>query len=93
MSRIFIVSTFLVIQLSDFSFTVNSKAANAGKVTVNYCRCRNVSKPSGAKPGLVYLNGEVSTIAVNIKSETLRLDRLLLTKGSQDEKDPPVYGY
>lgn len=56
----------------------NSKAKNAGgKVPVNLTRCRNVSKPRGAKPGLVYLgSGEIRTINVDVKTERSRLERL-----------------
>lgn len=55
----------------------NSKAkSSGGRVPVSLTRCRNVSKPSGAKPGLVYLQGDVRTINVDVKSERGRLERL-----------------
>jgi hypothetical protein len=40
-----------------------------GKVGVSLVRCRQVSKPSGAKAGLVRLNGDVETIKVDVKAE------------------------
>jgi predicted ribosome quality control (RQC) complex YloA/Tae2 family protein len=64
---------------------VNSKASQIGKVSVTYTRCRNVSKPVGAKPGLVYLKDNVSTITMNVKSESTRLERLLKTKGVNED--------
>lgn len=54
----------------------NSKKKDANRVPVNLTRCRYVSKPRGAKPGLVYLNGDVATITVDMKAEAERLDRL-----------------
>ena len=39
-------------------------------------RCRQVSKPRGAKPGLVQLSGEVRTVTVCVKDEAARLERL-----------------
>ena len=60
---------------------VNSKAANAkGRVKVNLIRARNVSKPFGAKPGLVRLSGDIYTVSVDVKAEAKRLQRLLETK-------------
>lgn len=56
---------------------VNSKAAAAGgKVLVSFCRCRDVSKPSGAKAGLVRLSGNVGSVSIDIKAERKRLERL-----------------
>ena len=56
---------------------VNSKAKKGGRVPVSLVRCRHVSKPKGAKPGLVYLSGgDITTISVNLKEETARLERL-----------------
>ena len=40
-----------------------------GKVGVSLVRCRQVTKPSGAKAGLVQLNGDVSTVKVDVKAE------------------------
>lgn len=65
---------------------VNSKAAQAGKVLVTYTRCRNASKPSGAKAGLVQLRGDVATLTINIKAEAARLDRLMKTKGTPENE-------
>lgn len=55
---------------------VNSKARQAGKVKVSLTRCRNVSKPKGAKPGLVFLSGEIISVTVDLKAEGVRLERL-----------------
>eukprot|EP00802_Teleaulax_amphioxeia_P015601 Tamp_15692.p1 GENE.Tamp_15692~~Tamp_15692.p1 ORF type:complete len:372 (+),score=70.21 Tamp_15692:165-1280(+) len=51
---------------------------------VSLTRCRDVTKPPGAKPGLVQLRGAVETIKVDLKKELTRLDRLLPTR------DPPL---
>ena len=40
------------------------------------CKARQVSKPFGAKPGLVQLSGDVRTIAVDWRRERQRLERL-----------------
>ena len=53
-----------------------SKAARSGTVGVNVCRARQVSKPYGAKPGLVQLSGDVKTVKLNWRKEKGRLDRL-----------------
>lgn len=45
-------------------------------IKVSLCRCRDVTKPRGAKPGLVQLNGQVRTISVNMKEAEKRLERL-----------------
>ena len=58
-----------------------SKSALTGKVAVNLCRARQVSKPFGAKPGLVKLSGDVKTIRVNWKAEKTRLERLSENQG------------
>jgi predicted ribosome quality control (RQC) complex YloA/Tae2 family protein len=55
---------------------VNSKAAQSGKVPVSLVRCRQVSKPPGAKPGLVRLSGDILTVRIDAKAETKRLERL-----------------
>lgn len=54
----------------------NSKANQSGRVAVSLTRCRNVSKPKGAKPGLVTLRGEVVTVSVDVSKEFPRLERL-----------------
>ena len=56
-----------------------SKAALSGKVAVSLCKARQVSKPMGAKPGLVQLSGDVKTVRVDWKIEKRRLDRLAET--------------
>ena len=43
---------------------------------VSMTRCRDVSKPSGAKAGLVQLSGRIRTVAVNMKEAEARLERL-----------------
>jgi len=45
-------------------------------IKVSLTRCRNVSKPMGAKSGLVRLNGDIQAIAVDMKKAQSRLDRL-----------------
>mmetsp|Transcript_44372 Transcript_44372/g.73958 ORF Transcript_44372/g.73958 Transcript_44372/m.73958 type:complete len:409 (-) Transcript_44372:64-1290(-) len=57
----------------------NSKAPQRGKASVSYVRCRQVSKPRGAKAGLVHLNGDVATIRVDVSAEDKRLERLETT--------------
>lgn len=59
-----------------------SKASLTGTVPVNLCRARQVSKPSGAKPGLVQLSGSVKTIKLNWRKERSRLERLDVARGS-----------
>lgn len=55
----------------------SSKAKSAGgKVPVTLTRCRNVSKPRGAKPGLVQVDGDFRTVNVDVKAEQGRLQRL-----------------
>jgi len=56
-----------------------SKAAKTGNVGVSLCRARQVSKPFGAKPGLVQLSGDVKTIKVAWSKEKRRLERLAET--------------
>ena len=58
----------------------NSKANQVGKAPVSLVRCRQVSKPRGAKPGLVQLSGDIRTVTVNVKEEADRLERLMATK-------------
>lgn len=58
----------------------NSKANQVGRAAVSLVRCRQVSKPRGAKPGLVQLSGDVKTVTVNVKDEAARLERLNATK-------------
>ena len=53
-----------------------------GKAGVSLCRARTVSKPAGAKPGLVRLTGDVTTLRVDLALERPRLKRLLATKGA-----------
>lgn len=45
-------------------------------IKVSFTRCRHVSKPPGAKAGLVMLNGDVRTVAVNMKEAEKLLKRL-----------------
>ena len=53
-----------------------SKASLTGTVGVSVCRARQVSKPFGAKPGLVQLSGDVKVVKVNWRKERQRLERL-----------------
>ena len=53
-----------------------SKAALTGTVGVSLCKARQVSKPFGAKPGLVQLSGDVKVVKVNWRKERGRLERL-----------------
>mmetsp|Transcript_24562 Transcript_24562/g.58907 ORF Transcript_24562/g.58907 Transcript_24562/m.58907 type:complete len:333 (-) Transcript_24562:50-1048(-) len=55
-----------------------SKGGHSSPVSVT--RARNVSKRSGAPAGQVQLNGEVTTIRTNTRTEASRLERLLKTK-------------
>jgi len=55
---------------------MHSKAGQSGKVQVTLTRCRNVSKPRGAKPGLVQLVGDMYKIDVNVRGESKRLEYL-----------------
>jgi len=61
-----------------------SKAAKTGNVAVSLCRARQVSKPFGAKPGLVQLNGDVKTVKVDWRKEKHRLERLASTLSARD---------
>jgi len=55
-----------------------SKGGHSSPVSVT--RARNVSKRSGAPAGQVQLNGDVTTIKTNTRTEAARLERLLKTK-------------
>eukprot|EP00959_Pyramimonas_sp_CCMP1952_P013032 275716-Pyramimonas_sp.AAC.3 len=55
------------------------EAPQRGKVGVSFCRCRQVSKPAGAKAGLVQLNGDVGTVRLDVSAEEKRLERLETT--------------
>lgn len=58
-----------------------SKATLTGTVQVTLCRARQVSKPPGAKPGLVRIAGSVRTVRVNWQRERHRLERLAANGG------------
>ena len=58
----------------------NSKASKSARGKVSLVRCRQVSKPRGAKAGLVHLSGDVRGVAVTAKDAERRLERLLETK-------------
>ena len=62
-----------------------SKASEGGVVPVSLVRARQVRKPQGAKPGLVQLSGDVTTIKVDWRRERPRLARL-----EKDEVPLPV---
>ena len=55
---------------------MHSKASQSGKVQVTLTRCRNVSKPRGAKAGLVQLMGDMYKVDVNVRGESKRLEYL-----------------
>ena len=55
---------------------MSSAAKISGLLVNTLTRCRNVSKPPGAKPGLVFLNGDVKTVKVDLKREAKLLDAL-----------------
>ena len=59
---------------------VYSKGPQSGRSAVSLVRCRQVSKPGGAKPGSVRLNGDIATVIVDPKLEVKRLQRLESTK-------------
>lgn len=59
-----------------FLTAIHSKANQSGRVQVSLTRCRNVSKPAGAKAGLVQLRGDIHTVTVDIKAESKRKERL-----------------
>ena len=45
-------------------------------IQVSLTRCRDITKPPGAKAGLVMLTGKVRTVSVNMKEAEPRLQRL-----------------
>lgn len=55
---------------------MNSKANPNSKVTVSLTRCKNVSKPKSAKPGLVQIRGDIRSIQIDLKNEKFRLEKL-----------------
>ena len=55
---------------------LKSKCINQSVIKVSMTRARNVSKPRGAKPGLVQLNGDVKTITVRKSEVEQRCKRL-----------------
>ena len=55
---------------------LKSKCIGQSVIKVSMTRCRNVSKPRGAKPGLVQLNGDVKTITLKKDEVIKRTDRL-----------------
>lgn len=59
---------------------INSKAPQSSKVPVTITRPRFVSKPGGAKPGLVMLRGDVRVVNIDVRAEVAkRMDRLART--------------
>mmetsp|Transcript_24944 Transcript_24944/g.45973 ORF Transcript_24944/g.45973 Transcript_24944/m.45973 type:complete len:408 (-) Transcript_24944:7-1230(-) len=55
---------------------LKSKCIGQSVIKVSMTRARNVSKPRGAKPGLVQLNGDVKTITVRKGEVETRCKRL-----------------
>jgi len=53
-----------------------SRFKNQRTVKVNLCKCRDVSKPFGAKPGLVMLRGDTRTVKVDTREGAKRIERL-----------------
>lgn len=60
---------------------IKSKCIGQSVIKVSMTRARNVSKPPGAKPGLVQLNGEVKTITLRkdeVETRCARLEKTVL---------------
>ena len=55
---------------------LKSKCIGQSVIKVSMTRCRNVSKPPGAKPGLVQLGGDVKTITLKKVEVMERTERL-----------------
>lgn len=55
---------------------LKSKCIGQSVIKVSMTRARNVSKPPGAKPGLVQLNGDVKTITIRKSDVETRCKRL-----------------
>lgn len=55
---------------------LKSKCIGQSVIKVSMTRARNVSKPPGAKPGLVQLNGDVKTVTVKKTEVEKRCERL-----------------
>ena len=55
---------------------LKSKCIGQSVIKVSMTRCRNVSKPPGAKPGLVQLGGDVKTITLKKTEVMERTERL-----------------
>jgi predicted ribosome quality control (RQC) complex YloA/Tae2 family protein len=49
---------------------------NTAVIKVSLTRCRDITKPPGAKAGLVMLTGKVRSVIVNMKEAEKRLERL-----------------
>jgi len=55
---------------------LKSKCIGQSVIKVSMTRARNVSKPRGAKPGLVQLNGDVKTVTLRKSEVEKRCERL-----------------
>lgn len=55
---------------------LKSKCIGQSVIKVSMTRCRNVSKPPGAKPGLVQLGGDVKTVTLKKDEVMKRTERL-----------------
>lgn len=64
------------VELDAAALAAHFSKASESVVFVNLCRARQVSKPNGAKPGLVRLSGDVRTVRVDWRKERKRLERL-----------------
>lgn len=60
-----------------------SKAPQGGNIPVTFTRCRHVSKPPGAKPGLVQVSDRAGTVNVRLGNEAQRVRDL------EDTRFPP----
>ncbi|KAL7444480.1 hypothetical protein ACHAXH_008928 [Discostella pseudostelligera] len=60
---------------------LKSKCIGQSVIKVSMTRARNVSKPPGAKPGLVQLNGDIRTITIRkseVEKRCLRLEQTVV---------------
>ncbi|MDD7306307.1 MAG: NFACT RNA binding domain-containing protein [Peptoniphilaceae bacterium] len=67
--------TDLDIKISAYLSALNSSLSSSNKVNVNYTEKKNVNKPKGAKPGIVYYEN-FKTISVDIEKFSKELQGL-----------------
>mmetsp|Transcript_22474 Transcript_22474/g.31333 ORF Transcript_22474/g.31333 Transcript_22474/m.31333 type:complete len:364 (+) Transcript_22474:178-1269(+) len=58
------------------SLAARQSKCNGSTIKVSLTRCRNISKPPGAKAGLVQLSNDIQTVVVKMKEAEKRLTRL-----------------